>query len=96
MLRLEDESRSHRLLQVDMDVLVRIMVNRRQQVKVRAIAHTGQLLQCFSGFQRQTVQLPDHEAHHVIGVTLGVNAIKIPRPSPIRVVEGKQSLFGQR
>ena len=30
------------------------------------------------GFDGQTVQLPNHEIHHIIGVILGANAIQVP------------------
>ena len=49
-----------------------------------AVAETGKLLQCLLGFDGQAGQLPDHQVHHVVGVTLGVNAIRGPRTSARR------------
>ena len=45
------------------------------------VAEAGQLLQCLLRLGRQAVQLPDHEVHDIVGVTLGVNAIEIPGPA---------------
>ena len=53
------------------------------------VSQAGKLLQCLLGFDGQAVQLPDHEVHHIIGVTLGLNATQIPRPSPIAMIEGE-------
>src|SRR5437762_483483 len=41
-------------------------------------------------------QLPYHKVHHIIGITLGVNAIQVPTPSPFAMIEGDQTLFGKR
>src|SRR5258707_15824739 len=56
----------------------------------------GKLLQGLLGFDRQTAQLPNHEINNVIGVTLGVNAIQVPRPSPFAMIEDEQRLLGER
>src|SRR5215831_14591132 len=96
MVRGDDKSGSDRRPQVAVDVLLRILVNRRQQVDLRAIAYTGQLLQCSLSSDGKAVQLRHHEVHYIIGVTLGVNAIEVPRPSLICMIEGEQSLFVQR
>ena len=44
----------------------------------------------------QAGQLPDHEVHHIVGVTLGVNAIEVPAPARRVMIEGEQPLFGER
>ena len=49
---------------------------------------------CVSAGRR--VELSDHEVHHVVGVALGVNAIEVPRPAGRAMIEGEQSLFGER
>ena len=50
----------------------------------------------FQVFDGQPVQLPDHEVHYIIGVAYGVNAIEVPRPSRIAMVEREQALFSER
>jgi hypothetical protein len=40
--------------------------------------------------------LANQKVHHVIGVTLGVNAIEIPRPARRIMIEVEQALFGER
>jgi hypothetical protein len=38
-------------------------------------------------FALSGVKLPDHQVHDVVGITLGVNAIQVPRPLPFDVIE---------
>ena len=45
---------------------------------------------------RQAVQLPNHEVCHIIGITFGVDALQIPRPSPVAMIEREQCLLGER
>jgi hypothetical protein len=45
------------------------------------------LLQRVLGFDGQTVQFRHNEIHHIIGVTLGTNAIQVPRPSRSAIIE---------
>jgi hypothetical protein len=68
----------------------------RQQDELCAVAHTGKLLYCPLGLKGQAGQLPDHQFHHVVGVSLGVNAIQVPRPSHVGMIEDQQSLVGER
>src|SRR3954447_23048746 len=44
-------------------------------------------------FDRQAIQLADHEADDIVGITLGANAIQVPGPSPFAIVECEQSLL---
>ncbi len=43
-----------------------------------AVSEAGQEPQRILRVRRQAGELPDHEAHDVVGVTLGVNAVEIP------------------
>ena len=54
------------------------------------------MLQCRLRLGRQTNELPDHEVHYIVGVSLGVNAIEIPGPAPGIMVKGEHFLFGER
>src|SRR5262249_49790234 len=40
--------------------------------------------------------LRDQEVHHIIGVTLGVNALDIPGPARSIMIKGEQSFVGER
>ncbi len=54
-----------------------------------AVSQAGKFLHCFLRLDWQTVQLSDHELHHIISVTLGVDAVQIPKPSRTVVIEGE-------
>src|SRR5215471_3611003 len=60
------------------------------------IAETGHLLQRQLRFGRQAGQLRDQEVHHIIGVTLGMNALEIPGPARSIVIKGEHSFVGER
>src|SRR6202022_4631663 len=60
------------------------------------VSNTSQLLQRILRLVRQAGELPDHQVHDVIGVTLGVNAVEIPGPARSIMIEGEHSLFGER
>ena len=75
---------------------LRVRIHHPQHGEFCTVAQAGKLLQSVLRFDRQAVQLPDNEIYYVIRVTLGVNTIQIPRPSPFAVIEGEQRLFGQR
>src|SRR5262249_20968289 len=47
-------------------------------------------------FGRQAGQLRDQEVHHIIGVTLGVNALEIPGPARSIMIKGEHSFIGER
>ena len=78
------------------DLLLRGPVNDRKHGDFGGVAEAGELLQRSSSFHRQASEFADHQVHHIVGVTLGVNAIEIPRPLRGAVIEGKQALFGKR
>jgi hypothetical protein len=62
----------------------------------RDVAEAGELLQRLLGLDGQAGQLPDHEVHHIVGVSLGVNAIELPAPARDVMIEAKQPLVGER
>src|SRR6267154_2585787 len=91
-----NQLQTDRLPQIRVDLILRGPVNDRKYRDFGNVAEAGKLLQCSLGFHRQAGQLPDHQVHHIVGVTLGVNAIEIPGPSRSVVIEGEQGLFGER
>ena len=60
------------------------------------ISEARQLLDCLLCCRGQARQLPDHEVHQIVGVTLGVNPTEIPGPARRIVIEGEHSLFRER
>src|SRR5437773_5723828 len=54
------------------------------------------MLDCLLCCRGQAGQLPDHEVHQIVGVTLGVNPTEIPGPARRIVIEGEHSLFRER
>jgi len=70
-----------------MQFLARLLGNHLQQGELRTVAHASEKLQCMLRFDGQAVQLADHEVHHIVGITLGANAIQVPGPAPCRVIE---------
>src|ERR1700733_10651663 len=60
------------------------------------VAEAGELPQRLLRFDRQSRYLANQKVHHVIGITLGVNAIEIPRPAHRIMIEAEQALFGER
>src|ERR1700728_2836139 len=60
------------------------------------VAETGELLQRPLRFDRQPGHLANQKVHYVIGITLGVNAIEIPRPAHRSMIEAEQVLFRER
>src|SRR5262245_58941140 len=67
-----------------------------QHLELRAVAHAGELLERELGLNRQAIQLPDHEIDDIVREVLGVNATKIPGPTPLAGVEREQALVRQR
>ncbi|MCY1220413.1 hypothetical protein D9M72_324240 [compost metagenome] len=68
----------------------------RQGIDLRHVAQAGQLLQGLAGFQRQARELSDHEVDDVVGIALGVDALRLPTPAAGCVVVGQQLFLGQR
>ena len=68
---------------IRVDLLRGCSVNNGKRGDLGTVSKASQLLQCLLRFGGQAVQLPNHEVHHIIGVTLALNATQFPRPSPI-------------
>ena len=54
------------------------------------------MLQGRLGSRGQAGQLPGHEVHHIVGVSLGVEPIEFPAPAQRVMIEAEQALFGER
>jgi len=78
---------AHRIAQSRVDLLLRSLEDDREHGDVGDVAEAGKLLQYFLSFERQAVELPDHEVDHVIRVALGVNPLEIPGPSRFALLE---------
>src|SRR6266850_1417614 len=44
-------------------------------------------------FDRQAVQLADHKIDDIVGVSLGANAVQVPGPSSLTIIECEQTLL---
>ena len=62
----------------------------------RRVAQAGELLQRRLGRRGQAAQLAEHQLHHIVGEALGLDAIEVPGPARLAMIEGEQSLLGQR
>src|SRR6266436_8423875 len=91
-----NQLQTDRLPQIRVDLLLRGPVNNRKYRYLGDVPEAGKVLQRSLGFTRQAGQFPEHQLHHVVGVTLGVNATEIPGPSRSVMIEGEQALFGER
>src|SRR6266481_9568217 len=91
-----NQFQTDRLPQIRVLLLLRGSVNDGKYRYFGYVPEAGKVLQCRLGFNRQAGQFPDHQVHHIVGVTLGVNAIEIPDPSRSVMIEGEQALFGER
>ena len=69
--------------------------NERQRTGLGGVSQAREQSQHAARFDRQPVQLPGHEVRHVVRVFLGVDAIEVPGPSRLLVVEGEQALLGE-
>src|SRR5258708_6472408 len=87
---------THRLPQIRVDLVLRAPVNDRKCRDLGAVAHAGKLLQYSLRFHRQASQLSHHQVHHIVGVTLSVNATQIEGPSRRIMIEGEQAIFRER
>ena len=87
---------TQRFPQIRVDLLLRRPENDESIVISALFPRQAELLQGFLVSAGQAVQLPNHQVHHIVGVTFGVDAIEVPKPSPIAMIESEQSLFGQR
>src|ERR1700757_3401150 len=78
-----------------MGLLLRNLEDHRKCRDLGDVSETSQKLQRLLRFGGQSGEFPDHEVHDIVGVTLGVNAIEIPAPAPIVLIEGEQALSDQ-
>ncbi len=79
-----------------MDLCLRGPEHDGQERDVGNVAEAGQLLQGFPGLDGQAAQLGHHEVHDVLGVPLGMDALEVPRPARMHMIEGEQPLVGER
>ncbi|MNE33708.1 hypothetical protein D3C80_1273940 [compost metagenome] len=56
---------------------------------MRHVPQARQVLQRLAGGQRQAGKLADHQVDDVVGVALGMDALRIPAPAPGSVVVGQ-------
>jgi len=72
-----------------MEIVARVPENCFQQSEFGAVPDTCKQLQVLPRFGGQTGQLANHEFHHIVGITLRVDAIEVPRPARRIMIEGK-------
>ncbi len=96
ILRAEDQARPDRFPEVLLQFFDRTPIDHPQRVELGAVAHTGKLLECVLGLQREAVQLPNQQLDDVVGVAFGVNAVQVPDPAAFTIVESQQALLCQR
>ena len=82
-----DQLQTNGVPEIRTDVLVRFPENDRKHRDLGDVAEAGELLQRRLGLDGQAGQLPDHKVHHIVGVTLGVNAIELPAPARRVMIE---------
>ena len=78
------------------DLPLRTPEDDRQHRGLGAVSETGQLLQCLVSLSLQARQLTDHEVDHVVGVSLGVNALEIPGPACSSMIEDEHAFVSER
>src|SRR5262249_4993973 len=76
--------------------LLRHFENGRESRDLGDVSQTRQLLQCRLRLGRQTDELRDHEVDHIVGVSLGVNAINVPGPARSIMIKDEHFFFGER
>src|SRR5271156_6256098 len=79
-----------------MNLLLRRPANETKCRDLGDVSQAGKLLQYPLAFDGQAVQFPNHEVHDIIRVPLDVNAIEVPAPPRLVIVESKQPFFGER
>ena len=79
-----------------MNLLLRRPENDREHRDVGTVAEAGELPQRVLRVGGSARQLADHEVDDVVGVPLGVDALEIPGPARLLVIEGQQPLVGER
>src|SRR6202790_4901349 len=76
--------------------LFAVALNQGQPANLCHVAQAGELLQGILRGDRQPLQFPDHEVHHVVGVVLGADTINVPCPDICDGVERDQTLVSKR
>jgi len=90
-----DQLLAARLKESGVQLLLGGALNDSQHRAGRDIAETGELLQRLLGCSRKPGEFAYHQVSHVVGVTLGVDALEIPRPARMHGIERDQSLICQ-
>src|SRR6185295_10405402 len=88
-----DQLQRDRLPQSVVDLRLRGPEDDRKQRDLGAVAEAGELLECRLRLDWQTAQFPDHELNDIAGVALRLNAIEIPGPTPLGMIEDEQLLL---
>ena len=91
-----DQLQKDPLPQSGVDLRLRGPEDDRKQRDLGAVAEAGELLECRLRLDRQTAQFPNHELNDIAGVTLRVNAIEIPGPTPLAMIEDEQLFLRER
>ena len=82
-----DELLTNGLPEIRVDAPRRCPENKRKRPDFGAVAETGELLQSLLRVGAAGGSTSHHQVHHVVGVTLGVNAIEIPGPARSVMIE---------
>ena len=78
-----------------MDLTLRGPEGYDERFGVDDVAQTRQILERSARCGRRAGELSDHEVHDIVGVALGVNALKIPFPALRLGIKGEQALVGE-
>ena len=62
----------------------------------RAVAQAGELPQRRLDRSGQAGQLAKHQVHDIVGEALGLDALEVPGPAHLTMIEGEQALLGER
>src|SRR6202042_2105488 len=90
-----DQFSAECILKRRVDLGLRGLEHGRKRCDVSDRAEASQLLQRLLRFGRQAGEFSDHEVHDIVGVALGVNALKVPFPALRVGIEGEQALVGE-
>ena len=90
-----DQFQAHRFPQIGMNLLL-VPEQKAKRGGLRHVSEAGELLQRIASRGGQAAELPGHELHHIVGVTLEVNARDVPGPLRMRVIEREQALLDER
>src|SRR5580698_2443120 len=91
-----DQSLTYAFPESRVHLVLRTLKNGRESHDLGDVSETSHLLQCRLRLSRQAGELCDHEIHHIVGVSLGVNATEIPGPAHSVMIKGEHFFFGKR